>query len=214
MRTKIYTTISEFYQAFQILPVERIDNLDPTNFLNLVSRNNYNHYCVSYVFTLRDFSSGVLGLAWIHYPDLSQRGGVCDRFGPTRYGVQSLNTGIITQMNYGEFVNRLVSATTFAHELGHSFGAQHDNTGGEGQLVDPKCFPGGNDGNYIMYSSANTGDKPNNHLFSYCSRDMIAKNLKHIFSHPAANNCFKGKLTFIVLIFETSNSQLFPISIG
>ena len=193
MRTKIYKTESEFAAAFDLRPTESITNLDATNFLNLISRASNDKFCAAYVFTLRDFSSGILGLAWIGYPDAIQRGGVCDRHGATRTGRQSLNTGIVTLLNYGQQVNRLVSAITFAHELGHNFGAQHDNTPLEnGKEPDATCFPGGDEGNFIMYSSATSGLKPNNEKFSECSRDTIAKNINAILRSQAAKvNCFR-----------------------
>ena len=34
-------------------------------FLDLASQGDWSNYCASYTFTDRDFSNGVLGLAWI-----------------------------------------------------------------------------------------------------------------------------------------------------
>lgn len=45
-------------------------------FLDLHSDDNYNDYCLSYLFTYRDFSDGVLGLAWLG--DVGSAGGVCE----------------------------------------------------------------------------------------------------------------------------------------
>lgn len=45
-------------------------------FLDLHSDYNYDDYCLSYLFTYRDFSDGVLGLAWVG--DLNSAGGVCE----------------------------------------------------------------------------------------------------------------------------------------
>lgn len=50
--------------------------------------------------------------------------GICDRF--TRYsdGIQkTLNTGIVTTLNFNKQVAREVSFLTFAHELGHNMGS-------------------------------------------------------------------------------------------
>lgn len=45
-------------------------------FLDLHSTNNYDDYCLSYMFADRDFDGGVLGLAWV--ASLSKAGGVCE----------------------------------------------------------------------------------------------------------------------------------------
>jgi len=42
-----------------------------SNFLDLHSRTNYDDFCLSYTFTYRDFSGGVVGLAWVASPDTS-----------------------------------------------------------------------------------------------------------------------------------------------
>ena len=40
-------------------------NIGVEKFLDLASIGNHELYCLSYVFAHRDFSGGVLGLAWI-----------------------------------------------------------------------------------------------------------------------------------------------------
>lgn len=47
------------------------ENIDVSNFLDLHSRTNYEDFCLSYVFTYRDFADGVVGLAWVASPDAS-----------------------------------------------------------------------------------------------------------------------------------------------
>ena len=52
-------------------------------------------------------------------------GGICERYQTFAGGVRrTLNTGIVTLLNYGRRVPTGVSALTFAHEAGHNFGSQ------------------------------------------------------------------------------------------
>ena len=66
----------------------------------------------------------------------------------------------MTTLNYGRTVSVLTTSLTWAHEMGHNFGSQHDETS--------DCInqPGGN---YIMYPQATDGSQTNNRLFSPCS---------------------------------------------
>ena len=49
---------------------------------------------------------------------------------------------------------------------------QHDSSGSE-------CAPGGSQGNYIMYPSATDGSRPNNKLFSVCSRRDMGSTIEN-----------------------------------
>ncbi|KAI4501922.1 hypothetical protein M0802_003257 [Mischocyttarus mexicanus] len=90
-------------------------------FLELFSEEDYDAFCLSYMFTYRDFEKGTLGLAWTG--DLKNAGGVCEKNGHYRGSMKSLNTGIITLLNYGKHVPPTVSHVTLAHEIGHNFGS-------------------------------------------------------------------------------------------
>jgi len=54
-------------------------------------------------------------------------GGLCERWKEytenSRRVYKSLNTGIVTLVNYGSRVPPKVSTLTFAHEIGHNFGS-------------------------------------------------------------------------------------------
>ncbi|XP_020898884.1 disintegrin and metalloproteinase domain-containing protein 10 [Exaiptasia diaphana] len=120
-------------------------------------------YCLSYIFTYRDFDNGVLGLAWVG--DITNAGGICEKMRTFQNGKKSLNTGVVTFINYGKAVPQRVSEITFAHEVGHNFGSPHDSSAA--------CTPGGSSGNFIMFARATEGTKPNNRRFSSCSINKI-----------------------------------------
>ena len=44
-----------------------------------ISEENYDAFCLAYMFTYRDFEGGTLGLAWTG--DLKNAGGVCEKNG-------------------------------------------------------------------------------------------------------------------------------------
>lgn len=122
-------------------------------------------YCLSHVFTYRDFEDGVLGLAWVGEPAGKAAGGICEIARQYSDGrKKTLNTGVVTFINYNKEVPSRVSEVTFAHELGHNFGSQHDS-GNCGE---------NSDGNFIMFPKATSGNDPNNRKFSDCSKRYIA----------------------------------------
>ena len=146
--------------------------------LDLMSTEDHSEYCLAYLFTARDFMKGVLGLAWVAGDSAS--GGICESYKMHQNGqMKSLNTGVITTVNYGQPVAARVSHLTFTHEVGHNWGSPHD--------FPNHCKPGGQDGNFIMFASATSADKPNNNKFSDCS---IA-NMSNILM-KRRNECFKG----------------------
>lgn len=74
----------------------------------------------------------------------------------------------------------------------------------------PECRPGGLHGNYIMFASATSGDRPNNSKFSKCSIGNISNVLDAIEDNKK-RNCFTGKEAtyFNVLLFIRRDSLKF-----
>jgi disintegrin and metalloproteinase domain-containing protein 10 len=165
-------------------------NIDVSNFLNLNSQFNHNDFCLAYIFTYRDFSGGTLGLAWVASTS-GASGGICEKYKSYTENVngrqvqtkRSLNTGIITFVNYNSRVPPKVSELTLAHEIGHNFGSPHD--------FPADCRPGGPQGNFIMFQSATSGERSNNNKFSSCSIRNISSVLHAILAADSKDNCFE-----------------------
>ena len=174
-------------------------------FLDLWSLKNHDLYCLSYLFTYRDFNDGVLGLAFVGSTSSSTAGGICEKNTQFSNGKRkSLNTGVVSFLNYGQDVPQPVSRITFAHELGHNFGSPHD--------VTPDCAPGGNNGNFIMYFRATTGREFNNDKFSTCSRSSIGAVIAA--KGQGTGGCFLGEKKTLALmslemhLYNTSSNVL------
>ena len=166
-----------------------LNNIDVSNFLNLHSKTDHSDFCLAYVLTYRDFTGGTLGLAWVASAS-GASGGICEKYktytenvnGIHHTAQRSLNTGIITFVNYNARVPPKVSQLTLAHEIGHNFGSPHD--------YPSECRPGGGNGNYIMFASATSGDRDNNNKFSPCSVKNISAVLDAVVDERKTN-CFQ-----------------------
>ncbi|KAJ8374660.1 hypothetical protein SKAU_G00052400 [Synaphobranchus kaupii] len=145
--------------------------LGPEKLLSLYSEMNWGDYCLSYLLTNRDYS-GVLGLAWEGKP--GNWGGICSKFAEMPDGENaSLNAGLITVQNYGHYLTPKHVQLTFAHELGHSLGAPHD----EGKDCGNMGSSGGK-GRFLMFPHATNEVQENNDKFSPCSIKFISHLLK------------------------------------
>ncbi|XP_071164094.1 disintegrin and metalloproteinase domain-containing protein 10-like [Mytilus edulis] len=142
------------------------ESLDVYDYLDTFSQYNFDDFCLAVAFTHRDFERGILGLAWVASSSFyGAAGGICQK--RIRYSednkLYSLNTALVTTLNYGERILGYDCSLVLTHELGHNFGSSHDPIG------HPICSPDDDDGNYLMYAYASEGSKPNHNKFSTCS---------------------------------------------
>ncbi|KAM9848627.1 disintegrin and metalloproteinase domain-containing protein 10 [Aulostomus maculatus] len=145
--------------------------IGPEKLLSLFSENMWGNFCLSYLLTNRDYS-GVLGLAWEGKP--GNWGGICSQPTTLRDGrTSTLNTGLVTIQNYGQFLPSRHVQLTFAHELGHSLGSPHDEGSNCGNLGSS-----GGKGRYLMFPHATDEVRENNDKLSPCSIERISKILQ------------------------------------
>lgn len=133
------------------------------------SLHDFSDFCLAYMFTHRDFHNDTAGLANI--------GTVCRK----RH-----NSGFITFLNNGLDADFDQSSLTFAHEVGHNFGATHD----ENATNNEDC----KDKGYIMSGVSTNDGNVNRRNFSSCSLVSIRQGLKNLTDQiDGAIDCFQSK---------------------
>lgn len=144
---------------------------DMERLLRLFSRRTQD-YCLAMCMTYTTPSKGVIGVAFKASAG-GPPGGICQK--PISQGriyreKVSLNTAIVTVKDAkgGQFP---LSSTLMAvaHELGHSFGSDHDES------TNLFCSPGGKKGFYLMHPKAQKSSTSLSSFFSPCSKKSISE---------------------------------------
>ncbi|RMZ93390.1 disintegrin and metallo ase domain-containing 10-like [Brachionus plicatilis] len=107
---------------------------------NLAKEDNQN-YCLAYTLTGQDFSNGTIGAAWTGVPKSNV--GICARENNSSGTIKTYNTGFITIVNEKCRLTNYQIKLAFAHEVGHSFGALHDQNYDDDERCSPSYFKGG-----------------------------------------------------------------------
>ena len=132
------------------------------------SQNSLPFSGLAHLLSGKDFDGSTIGLAWVGAPNYANT--LCN----PEYG------NGVDQVTY----SAAASAATLAHEMGHNYGALHDNDGPDNAAGLPgnSCPSSG----YIMNASTNVGHPPTQ--FSSCSLDYFAG---YLASHSAS--CLNGR---------------------
>ena len=93
-------------------------------FEDTINPSNYSNFCISFLFSYRDFHQGTAGLASV--------GRACS----ARH-----NSGFVSFVNYEQDRSFAETSITLLHEVAHTWGANHDQ-----DYDRPECV----DSEYIM----------------------------------------------------------------
>ena len=129
-------------------------------YLEKFSNNDFSEYCLAIAFTFKDFS-GKAGSAYTAFSDGFISGGICQEAVEIDSQNITYNTVLITYLLKGKRRTDMDMLLTLAHEVGHSFGAFHDE--------EAWCTGSEEHGKFIMSHTTNSGYKANNLKFSNCS---------------------------------------------
>ncbi len=144
---------------------------DYSNFSRYFSKNPFDEFCLAYIFTDIDFDNGTAGLAnigTICKPSQVRTANNCAWVRcRTLFFLLFQNSGMVTLVNHGKWTGLRRSALTFLHELGHNFGASHDEDVDNSEQCAGKGF--------IMADVYSGNQGENEAKFSPCSLDAITK---------------------------------------
>jgi hypothetical protein len=98
-----------FFRLAKVQLVHNVSGVTSHDYLTAFSTSqDFSSYCLAYLFTNKDFAR-IQGTAFT--------GGVCRK---------EHNTGLVSFRSYGKDCDFWTTTKVFAHEVGHSYGAQHD----------------------------------------------------------------------------------------
>ena len=130
---------------------------------NFSEKEKKSDVCLKYLLTFRDFEGGTTGLGW--------KGSMCTKKFKHR-AFTPRNTGVVTLLNFNRTRTPREVASTMAHEIGHNFGANHDE--------DTLCgFQGLLMSEVEQYNNIGT--------FSTCSSQCIRENIRAILESDKAD---------------------------
>ena len=103
-------------------------NISIDKLLENFSQMQHDTACLAYLFTDRTFDDGIMGLAYVaDRNNQSEPGGICEF--SEKYGEvwKTYNTGVVSFQLFSREAPPSVTEIIFAHQLGHSFGAEVKN---------------------------------------------------------------------------------------
>uniref|UniRef100_T1IKY2 Peptidase M12B domain-containing protein n=1 Tax=Strigamia maritima TaxID=126957 RepID=T1IKY2_STRMM len=149
------------YQMFR-------EDLSSEDFLSAFALHDSSDVCMAICFVHRVFSGNVLGLAYTASVKRNHAGGICQKRISSR-PPRSYNAAVVTVEGSSGRMPRALNSLTLTHELGHSFGSDHDQ---KSERCSPRSIKGGS---YLMADTIENSNQSNNNKFSPCSIDSIAR---------------------------------------
>ena len=123
---------------------------------------DFSRSCLGVLFTHRNFDHDIVSDSFMGCASSDVcLGGICAKRVRRNNKLKSYNVLVISSVKSHVAYSRRGLATTLVHELGHTFGAGHDET--------QECLPTGKYGVYVMHPDYSSANKSNSFFFSPCS---------------------------------------------
>ncbi|CAG9813064.1 unnamed protein product [Phaedon cochleariae] len=174
--------------AMNLLPKYSKDAIDGKLFLKMFSRYNLlNEVCLGIVFTGQSFLKDIVGISFSAVPmdkkySTFPIGGICDRPFIENPGINLNTLAVSAKSADGKTIPKYIFDLSLSHELGHSFGSDHDK---------------GEDCNgYLMNDHTPENLDRKHFVFSSCSKRMMLKTIigkGHCFEDDYSIYCGNGR---------------------